>query len=180
MKHKLLVLCALMSLSTVCAADVTGYGSIRSGVSNLHIDTDYGSDLTDTVANLGVAGGARFRDGGIGGRVELEWTHYFKGSDTWRDFDIDFRADSLMVNGYLDLYPADWVNFYLTAGAGVSWADIKPSDFQDKNSSGSFKGGAGVMFNIGDHFSIDLGYRYTRLASDMYSHDAQAGFTFNF
>ena len=64
MKHKLLVLCALMSLSSVCAADVTGYGAIRSGVSNMHTDFDHGPDLSDTVANLGVAGGARFRDGG--------------------------------------------------------------------------------------------------------------------
>lgn len=193
MKLKLLTIGVLMSLSTACLADVTGYVGVKSGVSSIkgEIDEYDLKDFEDTVANLSFFGGAKFheKDSPVGGRIELDWTHYFKAKDdispySYIPYNMEIKMDTLMANAYLDLYPADWVNFYLTVGAGSRFADYKGCIFSecisDDDNGFAFKGGAGVMFNIGDHFSIDLGYRYTHFDTDLYSHDAQAGFVFSF
>lgn len=191
MNKKLAVFCMLMSLSPVCLADVAGYASVKSGVSVLRGEPEGASGhYSDSVANLAVAGGVSYRgDGVLGYRGELEYTHFFQGSDdisyAGGTVKSDIDIDMLMVNGYLDLYAAEWMNFYLTAGAGCDWGRVKYERHgerldSDRKSNTALQGGAGMMFNIGDHFSIDLGYRFVRLSSDLHSHNAQAGFAFRF
>jgi opacity protein-like surface antigen len=182
MKAKIIALSLLLSVSSVCCADTTGYLSLRSGVSNIHWDPDEINDkFSDTVANVAFAGGANIRGDVVGGRVELEWTHYFKAED--KSFGGKLDLDTLIVNGYLDLYPAEWMNFYLTAGGGTRWSKVEYCGrycASDRSHGGAFQAGAGFMFNFNRNLSLDLGYRYARLASDAYSHNAQLGFTFNF
>ena len=102
-------------------------------------------------------------------------------------YKIKITGDSIFANGYFDIYPTDSVNLYLTAGLGISWIDAKlrETDLEtQKNGNFSWKTGAGVMFNLLNDLSIDVGYRFTSLDSesdgDVYSHDINAGFTFKF
>jgi opacity protein-like surface antigen len=187
MKSKIFALSILLAVSSASYADTTGFLTLKSGVSNVKFEPSGASDFSDTVANLSFGGGINFREDVIGGRVELEWMHYFKAEGNihrhWQDVKSELNLDTLMVNGYLDLYPAEWVNFYLTAGAGTRWSKLKMCNgycVSDRDTGGTFKAGAGIMFNINKNFSIDIGYRYAALSSDVHSHNAQAGFQFNF
>ena len=206
MKKELLLATGLfLATSGVGFADDTqvgGYVGLKTGVSNIHVNFDkhyHGykfSDFSDGTGHLGIAGGALFKNGSIGGRAELEYLHYFEAEDKitvsdahykYGPYKIKITGDSIFANGYFDIYPTDSVNLYLTAGLGISWIDAKlrETDLEtQKNGNFSWKTGAGVMFNLLDDLSIDVGYRFTSLDSesdgDVYSHDINAGFTFKF
>ncbi len=195
MKLKLFVGVVSLALSAVSVAEVqiNPYANIKTGVSNLRSDVGLPKDFSASSVVLALAGGVNLRNDILGGRFEVEYSHYFRNNDRAHyangivNVEQKVSSDSLMFNSYLDLYAGDLVNFYGFVGAGYAWSketisltvtgiDGKLSG-SDKFNGFSWQTGLGVMFNVTENFSIDAGFRYTNLYDkDDIKIDARTGF----
>lgn len=195
MKLKFLVGIVSLALSTISVADVQvrPYANLKTGVSNLRSDIGLPDDYSASSVLLALAGGVNIRNDKVGGRFELEYSHYFRNNDRshyldgFLNLEQEVTSNSLMLNSYLDLYANDLVNFYGLVGAGYAWnkqtLKLTIYGIDDKfTGSKNFNGfgwqtGLGVMFNITDDFSIDAGFRYTNLYNKHSTKiDARTGF----
>jgi len=144
---------------------------------------------------LGVAGGFEYRATDIIGlRAELEYMYSHennmgydhKFTDTeedengeiiaseTHDFHTTFDASThtLMLNLYADFHNSTAFTPYLTAGLGYSWAELKQDatgadteNISIKDSDIAWQIGAGAAYGITEALSLDLGYRFVKLAS---------------
>ena len=100
-------------------------------------------------------------------RLELNYVH----SDAkWTDFSL--RGDAAMLNAIFDarigslyrlFYPQKIVP-YVGLGAGASW-NVAHDISIGNSMSPVFAGLAGIGFELGDWFTVDVGYRYLYMLS---------------
>lgn len=98
-------------------------------------------------------------------------------ADIRADFD---GIDSVLGNLYFDFDTGSSFTPYLGAGAGYGWADVSGgSDLEGF----TFALMAGVGFDLSDHLTFDVGYRFRDLMDsgpDVMSHEVLAGLRFEF
>lgn len=195
MKLKLFVGVVSLALSAVSVAEVqiNPYANIKAGATNLRSDLGLPDDFSISSFVLALAGGVNLRNDILGGRFEVEYSHYFRNNDRLHygdgfvNVENKVSSDSLMFNSYLDLYASDLVNFYGFVGAGYAWSketlSLTLTGFEgkltgsDKFNGFSWQTGLGIMFHVTDNFSIDAGFRYTNLYDkDDIKIDARTGF----
>lgn len=97
-------------------------------------------------------------------RVELNYSHI---NAEWNAFEL--TGDMAFVNALVDaridniyrLFRSQSVVPYVGAGVGISWNQVDGTGVQlDKKISPAFGVLAGVGFELGNHFTIDVGYKY--------------------
>ena len=124
-------------------------------------------------------------------RVEMNYIH---ADAKWTDFSL--RGETAMVNAIFDarvdslyrLFFNQKIVPYVGLGAGASWN--KATDIEiTRRVSPTFAGVAGVGFELGSWFTIDLGYRYLYMLTpqfddvsglDPVAHQFRAGARVNF
>lgn len=108
-------------------------------------------------------------------RAELEYVWRDKVNQTLVGSDVtakqNFRTNSYMLNGYIDLAPYHWITPYI--GAGIGYSKLKYNSHYIVNDSGrTFAGlhhdknkftwsvGGGLSVKVTNRFNVDAGYRY--------------------
>ena len=108
-------------------------------------------------------------------RAELEYVWRDKVNQTLVGPDVtakqNFRTNSYMLNGYIDLAPYHWITPYV--GAGIGYSKLKYNSRYIVNDSGAtFAGlhhdknkftwsvGGGLSVKVTNRFNVDAGYRY--------------------
>ncbi len=90
-------------------------------------------------------------------------------TDRHTTFDADTHA--LMLNLYADFHNSTAFTPYVSAGLGYAWADLQQDAVNDemdmhiKDSDLAWQIGAGVAYSMTDALSLDLGYRFVKLAT---------------
>lgn len=89
-------------------------------------------------------------------RFEVEYT---KNADAEKNIDdekVKVKTQAVLFNVYYDFN----VNFPVKpyVGAGLGWGRAEFGD--EKDSSAAVQVGAGASYQVDDHISLDLGYRY--------------------
>lgn len=124
-------------------------------------------------------------------RLEANYIHT---NARWTDFSL--KGETAMVNAIFDaridniyrLFRTQKVVPYVGAGAGVSWNKATDADIE-KKARPALAALAGVGFELGSWFTVDLGYRYFYMFTPKFdvisnlnpaSHQFRAGARVNF
>lgn len=144
MKKILTIICALMSGIGIGQAQV-GQGETAAGVNLV-----YGSEIE----SLGV--GARFQYGILDQlRAEVGFNYFFEHNHmSWWDVNINAHYLLGLWNNQLYIYPLAGVNYTMVDFKGEA------NDLGEENHIG-LNLGAGVEYEITDHFGVNLEYRHT-------------------
>ncbi len=144
MKKILTIICALMLGIGIGQAQV-GQGETAAGVNLV-----YGSEIE----SLGV--GARFQYGILDQlRAEVGFNYFFEHNHmSWWDVNINAHYLLGLWNNQLYIYPLAGVNYTMVDFKGEA------NDLGEENHIG-LNLGAGVEYEITDHFGVNLEYRHT-------------------
>lgn len=116
-------------------------------------------------------------------RIATDYTHYGRVDENRRNAHAQASAQSIGVSGIYD-FPINRFQPYV--GARVSSNHIKRSETTavKKVTEKSTKLGvgllAGVGYQIDNHLTLDAGYRYNHLDSDLRAHEATVGLRYKF
>ena len=96
--------------------------------------------------------------------------NYIRTSAKWDAFDM--TGDTVMINAYFDaridsmyrLFYRQRMVPYVGVGAGVSWNSADGAKIENKISP-VISAMAGLGVELGEHFALDLGYRYMYMFS---------------
>lgn len=197
MKKSLLTVLILSSLATPVLAEVQSgpYLTARVGTSSMTDDSISGTN-TDSVFTPSIAFGYRFGcPGNVCGRVDLNYNYFGEYKDKIRNMDYSIKAHTVLMNGYLDLYPTEDIFFYATAGVGISSVKrelrYNLGYLSDTDCSAAYQLGLGFGYNVTENFTLDIGYRYNIIAlvenkydkddkKAIQAHNFALGFTYTF
>jgi opacity protein-like surface antigen len=221
MKKSLLTAVAVsamaLAVSQASAADYSApagpsyvpYVSIFAGMSlpNDVNTTRSGSDLSQTLENSYLVGGAFGMSWNNVVRTEVELSHSHWGANSFstdgivnNTYNSDVSATYLMGNVWLDLKNDSAFTPYVGGGLGVAFVNFDQSLAGGHGYSGNdtvlaYQLGAGVNFALSDQLSLDVGYRYKASANfniqdgdgssdftnaHLGSHNVQVGLTYKF
>lgn len=202
----MVVLLMLLSLPSVSFAYFNKPGPYISG--QIGMATMTNSDLSERDSTTTLAFDPGFANGFAVGfnfgmfRIEGEWGHQKNEIDKVKGYDYAYdeyysekvssgnmEVYSFLGNIYLDFINPSTVTPYLTAGMGM--ARVELNDFFSNNYNDAvlaYQVGAGLVFQINPHFSIDLKYRYFAtenpefdgIEANLASHNVYCGFRVNF
>ena len=158
-----------------------------------------------------IIGGAVGADWGNQLRTELELSHAHWNADKVHEYNSkgadsvdglaqgNISATYLLGNVWLDLTHGSQFTPYVGGGIGMGWANVNAftnsMSATPFDASGlAFQLGAGVRYSLGDHVSIDAGYRFKDIVGLNYtnpnplvlsntslaSHNFQIGLTYDF
>ena len=165
---KKIALTSLIAMFAVSAASAAtspyvaahiGYTAPTATVYDNH--EHYGWFFNDNFAyDLSVAAGVKYDVSSafaVRGEFEYDFVNGFVISDG--ESDMWMRANTLLVNGYLDLKTESGLTPYVGAGIGYQWNH--GDDLEGfKPHALAWQVGGGVSYALCDHLSVDLGYRY--------------------
>ena len=142
------------------------------GAMNDHVNIDdeiLGGSLTAGVVHPLSKGDVRF---------ELEYT---KNANAVKSVDkqLKVRSESILFNVYYDFdIQTKWpVKPYVTAGLGWGNSDFTLEDTRKKSDSFAWQVGLGATYDLTDHTSFDLGYRYIDYGKYNETYDLTSGET---
>lgn len=200
-KRLALVLLATLGASTAAVADeVKGFyvqGDV--GLANLKVDGGEKFKLRNTFKSLKnsykesgfmprISAGYDFGDFRLAG----DYTHYKTVSDGVKEgnnsLDVKVKARGVGVSAIYDIPLQS--NFQPYVGARLSVNKIKGearaagAGFRSFASDSETKVGIGAMaglgYKINDNMTVDMGYRFNRLTSDLKAHEASVGLRYTF
>ena len=98
------------------------------------------------------------------------------------------KANSIMLNAYIDFLPNYWISPYITGGIGYSEIEFSLVDGHDETSVNenkfSWQAGAGLTLRINKCLNLDGGYRYYTLGKieqgEVNGHEWYVGLRFTF
>ena len=148
--------------------DIKTYMSVKAKYSLFDADvTASGYDVTtvdEDVAGFGVAVGVAHKNSNGILRAELEYSKNANSTKPYGLIDFEVETQSVMLNTYYHLPTGTALTPYIGAGIGVSHvkgtADILGYSGNIKKTNFAWQAGAGISYDITDHFAIDAGYRY--------------------
>lgn len=111
-------------------------------------------------------------------RAELEYMYSRNNNMTWKHMEDDGKhktafdayTHALLLNGYAGFHNITPFTPYLTAGLGYAWADGRTDThdedykFHIRDKGFAWQVGAGVSYSVTKALSLDLGYRFVKLA----------------
>ena len=121
-------------------------------------------------------------------------TDYMNTRAKWDEFGI--KTNTVFMNALVDARVGDAYGFfynqtfvpYVGAGVGMTWIDDKDVSVE-RDTVASLAAMAGVAIEMGEHFALDLGYRYVymfkpnaEILPDLHprAHQVRAGLRINF
>lgn len=145
------------------------YISLKGGVTafsdisfnDFQDDPDLGN-LTATLG-AGVEGAVAFGWAFGDGRVEIEGGYYKSDVETIANISvtgIEYTMATLMLNGYYDIETHKSWRPYLGAGIGAADIIVDVPGAQDDAYAIAYKLGGGLMLDLGQRVSLDLGYMF--------------------
>lgn len=191
-----------LMISTAATASEGLYVQGDVGLANLKVETGKKFKIKDTFKSLKNS----YKDSGFMPRVSVgydfgnhfrvagDYTHYKSiednkhiGKDTLH---VNSKANSAGVSAIYDipLNLAIPVQPYVGARVAVnkvkSEADVNIAEHKNHSSDSSTKIGVGAMVGAGyaldKNLTVDAGYRYNRISSDVTAHEVSAGIRYTF
>lgn len=200
-KRLAIVLLAALGASTTAVADETKGFYVQGdvGLANLKVDGGDKFKLRNTFKSLKksykesgfmprISAGYDFGDFRLAG----DYTHYKTLSDGVKEsnnsLDLKVKAHGVGVSGIYDIPLQSSLQPYV--GARLSVNKIKAearasvAGFKGFASDSETKVGIGAMAGLGyklnDNMTLDMGYRFNRLTSDLKAHEASLGLRYTF
>lgn len=178
--------CALVAASSAFAADLPPAPApgfiepVPLFVPSWYARVDAGVGFFD-----GQGGGEAFT---VGGGIGYRWSEMFRTDitvDYTGEYDlrggVDAEAYSIMANAYADFALGSWLKPYV--GAGIGYGDVEFDGPRSDDDGLAYAGYAGLLFDMTQNVSLDLGYRYRAIdisGPNFEDHSIRAGVLFGF
>lgn len=180
-------ICAmLLSVSSAAVAASGPYVGFSAGLfmpSDSDVSDDFGDLGEVSFDNGGVVSGAVGYATPSGLRFDAEASYRKADTDTVRvfglgnaDIDGEVNATSLMGNIYFDIPTGGPVRPYIMGGLGVSNVEIELEGEEEDDTVMAAQAGTGVIFEVSQNVTLDLGYRYFVTEDVSLGDDVEASF----